>query len=404
MELSHLGQDKPAETGRHSTGYPVVAMIGAGQLARMTHQAAISLGQSVRVLAGAADEAAALVASDVHLGDYTDVATVREFVKGADAVTFDHEHVPAAVLEALAAEGVALYPPPSALVFAQDKLAMRAKVAELGLPNPQWAGIDSGDAARTFAEQHGGAIVLKAAKGGYDGKGVWLVDSPGAAAAQALTLLDKGVPVLAEERVALASEVAAVVARSPYGQVAAWPIVETVQRDGICVEVIAPAPGLSEDQAVAAQHIAITLATELGVVGVLAVEMFVTTGGELLINELAMRPHNSGHWSMDGATTDQFEQHLRAVLDYPLGATTMRAPVVVMANVLGGPDGGASMDERIHHLFAADPAIKVHMYGKQLRPGRKLGHVTAWGSDVAEVRARATAAAEYLRTGTRPTA
>jgi 5-(carboxyamino)imidazole ribonucleotide synthase len=216
-----------------------------------------------------------------------------------------------------------------------------------------------------------------------------------------------GTPLIVEELVALRRELAVVVARSPFGQVAAYPVVETVQRDGICVEVLAPAPDLPTERAVQAQELAIRIATELGVVGILAVELF-DTGTDVLINELAMRPHNSGHWTIEGARTSQFEQHLRAVLDYPLGATGLTAPVVVMANVLGGDPadahpgaGGAAMstDERLHHLFAVDPAIKVHLYGKGVRPGRKIGHVTALGDDLTEVRARAVRAAAYLRDG-----
>jgi 5-(carboxyamino)imidazole ribonucleotide synthase len=242
----------------------------------------------------------------------------------------------------------------------------------------------------------GGAwpVVLKATRGGYDGRGVWVVSS----AAEAAEVLDHGVPLIAEEWVPLVRELSAVVARSPYGQVAVWPVVETVQQDGICVEVLAPAPDLPEDRALAAQELAIRIATELDVVGVLAVELFETEDG-LVVNELAMRPHNSGHWTIDGAVTSQFEQHLRAVLDYPLGATAAVAPAVCMVNVLGGDPGGMRFDERLHHLFAAEPRAKVHLYGKAVRPGRKIGHVTVIGEDMAEVRERARAAARWLTDG-----
>jgi len=239
--------------------------------------------------------------------------------------------------------------------------------------------------------------VLKAARGGYDGKGVWVVSSVDDAADQ----LRSDTPLIAEARVPIARELAAVVARSPYGQGAAWPVVETVQRDGICVEVLAPAPGLDPERADEAQALALRIAEALGVVGVLAVELFETHSGELLVNELAMRPHNSGHWTIEGARTSQFEQHLRAVLDYPLGTTTPTAPVTVMANLLGGPDDvkPASIDERVHHCMARWPDVKIHLYGKGFRPGRKVGHVTALGTDLAEVRGRAQAAAAYLMNG-----
>ncbi|KAB1906012.1 5-(carboxyamino)imidazole ribonucleotide synthase [Micromonospora tulbaghiae] len=380
------------------TGLPVVGMVGGGQLARMTHQAAIALGQSLRVLALAPDDGAALVAADVQYGDHTDLAALRTFAKGCDVVTFDHEHVPNEHIRALTDEGVKLFPPAEALVHAQDKRVMRERLGELGAPNPAWCPVESPADLIAFGEETGWPVVLKAARGGYDGRGVWMVDDAGQAGELAATLLAGGTPLLVEERVALRRELAVQVARSPFGQVAAYPVVETVQRDGICVEVLAPAPDLPEEQAVAAQQLAIDLATALGVVGLLAVELFDTPSG-LVVNELAMRPHNSGHWTIEGARTSQFEQHLRAVLDYPMGDTSLTAPVVVMANVLGGEPGGMSIDERLHHLFADEPGAKVHLYGKQVRPGRKIGHVTVLGNDLDDVRARAARAARRLQEG-----
>ncbi|KAB1907702.1 5-(carboxyamino)imidazole ribonucleotide synthase [Micromonospora sp. AMSO31t] len=380
------------------TGLPVVGMVGGGQLARMTHQAAIALGQSLRVLALAPDDGAALVAADVQYGDHTDLAALRTFAKGCDVVTFDHEHVPNAHIRTLAEEGVKLFPPAEALVHAQDKRVMRERLGELGAPNPAWRPVETPADLLAFGGEVGWPVVLKAARGGYDGRGVWMVDDATQAAELATTLLAGGTPLIVEERVALRRELAVQVARSPFGQVAAYPVVETVQRDGICVEVLAPAPDLPEERAVAAQQLAIDLATALGVVGLLAVELFETPAG-LVVNELAMRPHNSGHWTIEGARTSQFEQHLRAVLDYPMGDTSLTAPVVVMANVLGGEPGGISIDERLHHLFAAEPGAKVHLYGKQVRPGRKIGHVTVLGSDLDDTRARAARAARWLREG-----
>ncbi|MFI2664964.1 5-(carboxyamino)imidazole ribonucleotide synthase [Micromonospora carbonacea] len=381
------------------TGLPVVGMVGGGQLARMTHQAAIALGQSLRVLAQAPDDGAALVAADVQYGDHTDLAALRTFAKGCDVVTFDHEHVPTEHIRALAAEGVKLFPPADALLHAQDKRVMRERLGELGAPNPAWRPVADPADLVAFGDAQGWPVVLKAARGGYDGRGVWPVDDAAQAAELAATLLAGGTRLIVEERVALRRELAVQVARSPFGQVAAYPVVETVQVGGICVEVLAPAPGLPEELAVAAQQLAIDLATALGVVGLLAVELFETPAG-LVVNELAMRPHNSGHWTIEGARTSQFEQHLRAVLDYPMGDTSLAAPVVVMANVLGGQPGGISIDERLHHLFAAEPGAKVHLYGKQVRPGRKIGHVTVLGDDLTDVRARAARAAHWLTEGT----
>nr|MDT0657865.1 5-(carboxyamino)imidazole ribonucleotide synthase [Micromonospora sp. DSM 115978] len=380
------------------TGLPVVGMVGGGQLARMTHQAAIALGQSLRVLALTPEDGAALVAADVRYGEHTDLAALRLFAKGCDVVTFDHEHVPAGHLRALAADGVTMHPGPDALQYAQDKRAMREKLAALGAPVPRWRPVTEPADIREFGAEVGWPVVLKAARGGYDGRGVWIADSPGPAAERVATLLAAGTALIVEERVPLRRELAVQVARSPFGQVAAYPVVETVQSDGICVEVLAPAPELPEEVALGAQKLAIDLATALGVVGLLAVELFETADG-LVVNELAMRPHNSGHWTIEGARTSQFEQHLRAVLDYPMGDTALTAPAVVMANVLGGADGGMSIDERLHHLFADEPGAKVHLYGKQVRPGRKIGHITVLGEDLTTVRSRAVRAARWLREG-----
>ena len=383
------------------TGLPVVGMVGAGQLARMTHQAAIALGQSLRILAASPDDGAALVAPDIMVGDYRSLDVLREFAAGCDVVTFDHEHVPNEHIAALAADGVEVHPGADALRYAQNKAAMRARLTDLGIACPAW--IDLSSAAHreadlaTFGEKVGWPLVLKLALGGYDGRGVWVARSPVEAAEPMATQA----PLIAEQHVPIRRELAAVVARSPYGQGAAWPVVETVQADGICVQVIAPAPDLPGDLADEAQHLALRVAAELGVTGVLAVELFETIDGTLLVNELAMRPHNSAHWTIEGSRTSQFEQHLRAVLDYPLGSTSLTAPVVVMANLLAGPDDikPASIDERVHHCMARWPDVKIHLYGKGFRPGRKVGHVTALGSDLAEVRARAAAAADYLANG-----
>ena len=379
------------------TGLPVVGMVGAGQLARMTHQAAIPLGQSLRILADSAEDGAAVIASDVVIGDYHDLDVLRSFAVGCDVLTWDHEHVPNAHIAALQADGVVVRPGPEALRYAQDKAAMRRRLTELGVPCPRWAPIASAEELAAFGDEVGWPVIVKAARGGYDGKGVWVIG----AVDEAADLLASATELIAEEKVALARELAADVARSPWGQGAVWPVVETVQSEGICVEVIAPAPGLADDLAEQAQGLALRLADELGVVGVLAVELFETTDGRLLVNELAMRPHNSAHWTIEGARTSQFEQHLRAVLDYPLGTTELTAPVVVMANLLGGPDDvePKGIDERVHHCFAHWPDVKIHLYGKGFRPGRKVGHVTALGTDLDEVRARARAAADYLSLG-----
>lgn len=386
-------------------GLPVVTMIGGGQLARMTHQAAIALGQCLRVLAADPADPAAQVSADVVLGSHDALDDLRHAAAGAVALTFDHEGVPLEHLRQLEADGVAVRPPSAALHFAQDKLAMRRRLADLGLPVPDFADL-SGDREQArarlveFGEAHDWEIVLKTVRGGYDGRGVWLLDRRDAALDVFDTHPVDRPALIAESRVAMRRELSAMIARSPFGQGGAWPVVETVQRHGQCAVVLAPAPGLDDAVAAQAQQMALRLADELGVVGVMAMELFETTDGALVVNELAMRPHNSGHWTMDGALTSQFEQHLRAVLDYPLGDTSPRAPITVMANVLGARQTPTmSMDERVHHLMARMPDAKVHLYGKGERPDRKIGHVNIVGrtDDSPEaVRERAERAAHWM--------
>ncbi|MDQ8707443.1 5-(carboxyamino)imidazole ribonucleotide synthase [Streptomyces sp. LHD-70] len=372
--------------------FPVVGMVGGGQLARMTHEAGIPLGIRFKLLSDTPQDSAAQVVSDVVIGDYRDLDTLREFARGCDVITFDHEHVPTEHLRALEADGIPVRPGPDALVHAQDKGVMRAKLDALGAPCPRHRLVTDPDDVVAFAEEGAGfPVILKTVRGGYDGKGVWFVRS----AADAADPFKAGVPVLAEEKVAFVRELAANVVRSPHGQAVAYPVVESQQVDGVCDTVIAPAPGLSEDLAGRAQELALRIAQELGVVGHLAVELFETADGQILVNELAMRPHNSGHWTQDGAITSQFANHVRAVLDLPLGDPRPRAKWTVMANVLGGdyPD----MYQAYLHCMARDPQLKIHMYGKDVKPGRKVGHVNTYGDDLDDVLERARHAVGYLR-------
>ena len=379
---------------------PALAVIGGGQLARMMAQAAVSLGVPLRLLAEGPDVSAAQVVRDPQVGDYRDLETLRSVADGCAVVTFDHEHVPTEHLHTLTAEGHACRPGPDALVHAQDKGVMRARLDALGVPSPRHRLVAGVDEAVAFAESVGGfPVVLKTTRGGYDGKGVWVVGSAGECADAFAIAGSTGVQILAEEKVDFRRELSALVARSPSGQVAAYPVVESVQRDGVCWEVTAPAPDLDESLSVEAQRIAMRVAGELDVTGILAVELFETDDGRVLVNELAMRPHNTGHWSMDGAATSQFENHLRAVLDLPLGSPAARAPWTVMVNILGGSHGAVS--ENLYggfpHVFARDPRLKVHLYGKDVKPGRKVGHVTAYGDDLDDVRERARHAAAWFR-------
>jgi 5-(carboxyamino)imidazole ribonucleotide synthase len=373
-------------------GFPVVGIVGGGQLARMTQPAAVALGVRLRVLAESPDSSAAQVVPDAPVGDHRDAAAVTAFAAGCDALTFDHEHVPTPILQSLEAAGVAVRPGSAALVHAQDKVVMRRRLTELGLPVPRWRVIRRAPDLAAFAGEVGLPLVLKTPRGGYDGKGVLAVrELP-----DADDWLARGGEdgLLAEELVPFRRELAALVARSPSGQAAAWPVVQTVQVDGICREVVAPAPGLDADLAVAATDVALAIAGNLDVVGVLAVELFETRDGRVLVNELAMRPHNSGHWTIDGSVTSQFEQHLRAVLDLPLGDPRARTRWSVMVNVLGGPY--EDLYRSYLHVMARDPAVKVHLYGKDVRPGRKVGHVTVTGDDLDACLARARHAADFI--------
>jgi 5-(carboxyamino)imidazole ribonucleotide synthase len=369
-----------------------VAVIGGGQLARMMAEPAAALGIPLRLLAEAPDVSAAQVIPDHQVGDYRDLHALTRVTAGCEVVTFDHEHVPTQHLEALSEAGVACRPGPEALVHAQDKAVMRARLWELGVPCPRNAAV----ASPAEVEAFGFPCVLKTTRGGYDGKGVWVVHSPDDCQEPIAIAEAAGVRLLAEELVDFRRELSALVVRSPSGQAAAYPVVESLQVDGICKEVVAPAPGLDAALAGEAQRLALKVAGELDVTGVLAVELFETTDGRILVNELAMRPHNTGHWTQDGAVTSQFENHLRAVLDLPLGSPAPRARWTVMVNILGGPAETGRLYDGYPHAMARDPYLRVHLYGKDLRPGRKVGHVNAYGEDLDDCLDRARHAAAWF--------
>lgn len=392
--------DTSARPHRHPGGFPLVGVVGAGQLARMMVPAATALSIGLRVLSEQPDDSAALVTAQAPLGTHTDLEALRELARDCDVVTFDHEHVPPEHLRSLEQAGAVVRPSSSALVHAQDKVVMRRRLSDLGVPCPRWAVVRRAEELQEFGDEVGWPVVLKTPRGGYDGKGVLVVDD----VEQARDWLDRvaaadgdgdHAALLAEERVGFTRELAVLVARSPMGQAAAWPVVETVQTGGICTEVIAPAPDLSPTLAAQATEAALRVAAELGVTGVMAVELFELPGDRFVVNELAMRPHNSGHWTIEGSVTSQFEQHLRAVLDLPLGDPRPRAPWTVMANVLGGTD--TELYSTYLHLLARDPGLKVHLYGKAVRPGRKIGHVTVYGDDLPSLRERARHAADFIQ-------
>ena len=399
-----------------------MAVIGGGQLARMMQEEASALGVHLRALVEAPDGSAAQVMPDAPVGRPDDAGAVHDLLQpkrgeqpqdlaAAAVLTFEHEHQDHALLQQLAAQGVSVQPSAQALLYARDKLEMRRAMTRLELPQPAWSPVSQPAEVLEFALQHGWPVVLKTPQGGYDGHGVLLVNDAaelenGEAAKWFKALADgagvggggslggaQGSCLLVEQAVNFTRELAALVARNPSGQVEAWPVVETVQVEGMCDTVLAPAPGLKPATAALAQQVAKRVASELEVTGVLAVEMFVVEGDggdQLYINELAMRPHNSGHWSQDGALTSQFEQHLRAVLDWPLGSAQLVAPTV-MVNVIGWrqetdaplPDPSS----RLAQALQLAPQAKIHLYGKQARRGRKLGHVNlslAEGQDPAQ--------------------
>lgn len=380
---------------------PRVAVIGDGQLARMMHTEAIELGLQPRVLAGSPDASAAQVFGDVQLGDYTNFDDLHATIQDASAITFDHEHVPNEFLQRLLDEGYNVEPRPQALIYAQDKLEQRRKLKELGVPVPPFAKFDSVEDAREFWKLVDGQVCVKATRGGYDGHGVWFPETLQECEQLVTDLLEKGVVLYAEEKVQFARELSAMVARNRDGEVKAWPVAESRQADGVCHIAIAPAPELPATVAKQCRDLATKIATKLDVTGVLAVELFECIGedgaSKILVNELAMRPHNTGHWTQDGCVTSQFEQHLRAVLNWPLGSVDTLEPVTVMVNTLGAEeDPQMPMERRVIEVMRRYPEAKVHLYGKSWRPGRKMGHVNVTGYDAMSTLAIAQHAAHFI--------
>lgn len=344
---------------------------------------ASELGLELRVLAESADSSARDRATAV--GDFHDLDTVLNFARDVDVITFDHEHVPHDIIVALEDAGVVVRPGSAPMTAAQDKIAMREILDGLGLPLPVWAVAETAADVTAFLAANGGRIVAKVPRGGYDGKGVAVVTD----AAQIEGWLARG-PVLLEEAVEFSRELAQLVARRPSGETSVWPVVATTQENGVCTEVTLPAPTESAGIIDLAAELGRRIATELDVTGVLAVELFETTDGRLLVNELAMRPHNSGHVTIEGSVTSQFEQHLRAICDLPLGSTASRHPWAVMVNVFG------AMDTERYDRMPDSSEVKLHNYGKAPRTGRKMGHVSATGSDLADTASRARAVAEIF--------
>jgi len=360
--------------------FPRVGIIGAGQLGRMSAAPAAALGVDLLLLAQSSIDSGAQVAEFV-VGDYHDLVQVRDFAKKCDLLTFEHELIPISVIRALESEGVKFYPTSGSFIYSQDKAAMREKLSSYQAP--KWQVVTKANEILEFP------VIAKSISGGYDGRGVWKVNSE----IELADILLENPKLLVEELIDFDFEISVMVARSPHGQAATWAPTQTVQNDGICTMTIAPAPDLTEALGQQAQQMALNIAAEIKLVGVMAVEMFVK-GDQLFINELAMRPHNSGHWTIDGSVTSQFEQHLRAILDLPLGDTSMTAKYAVMGNVLGGDK--QDMYRPYLHLLARTPKLKVHQYRKEVKPGRKIGHVTLLGENLVELTTEVQHAIDYM--------
>jgi len=346
----------------------------------MSAAPAAALGIDLLLLAQSANDSGAQV-SNFEVGDYRDLAQVREFAQKCDLVTFEHELIPISVIRALESEGVKFYPTSESFIYSQDKAAMREKLANYLAP--KWQVVTNAAEILEYP------VIAKSISGGYDGRGVWKVNSE----SELASVLQNNPKLLVEELIDFDFEISVMVARSPHGQAATWTPTQTVQSEGICTMTIAPAPDLSESLGQQAQLMALSIAAEIKLVGVMAVEMFVK-GDQLFINELAMRPHNSGHWTIDGSVTSQFEQHLRAILDLPLGDPSMTAPFAVMGNILGGEK--TDMYRPYLHLMARNPELKFHQYKKEVRKGRKIGHVTAIGKNILELTELVEHARDYM--------
>ena len=361
-------------------GFPRVGVIGAGQLARMMVAPAAALGIDLLLFAQSESDSGAQICEHV-VGDYRDSAALLKFAASVDVITFEHELVPLSAIRALESAGHVVRPSSSTFIYSQSKAKMRERLSAFSAP--KWQVVAKASEVKDFP------IIAKAISGGYDGRGVWKVESEKDLA----EILSHTAPLLIEELINFDCEIAVMVARSPHGQAATWAPTQTVQEDGICTMTITPAQEISEAVALQAQQIALAIAEEVSLIGVMAVEMFVQ-GEKLFINELAMRPHNSGHWSIDGAVTSQFEQHLRAVLDLPLGDTTLKSAYVVMGNILGGEK--ADMYRPYLHLMARNPDLKVHQYRKEVRKGRKIGHVTMVGENLLQLVEDVQHARDYM--------
>ncbi len=371
-----------------------IGIFGGGQLAQMLTQAAISLGLELVIFERAANSPAGRYTRHEVVGPWEDASLLARFAAQCDLVSLENEFVDAHILTALESQGLPVYPTAATVALVQDKLTQKQRIAAAGLAVPPLRALNTPDEVSVAAAELGWPLVLKARRNGYDGYGNATLHGPEQIAAAWSRLSAGGSPLMAEAWVPFSRELAVMVARSRSGEERVYPVVETVQRNHICHLVRAPAT-LSPAEAAAAADLALKAVRAVDGIGIFGVELFELPDGQVLYNEMAPRPHNSGHYTIEGCRTSQFENHLRAILDWPLGLTEMIAPAAVMVNLLGRRSGPIS--PKVLRPALAIPGAHLHLYGKlEARVGRKLGHVTALGSSLAEAEASACQAADLV--------
>jgi len=378
--------------------YPVrLGIIGGGQLARMTAIAALPLGVDVVVLEKNAPSPAARLSPDSMVGDWSDAGTLIKFAERCDVVTLENEFVDAAALAVLEQAWHKVFPGAGCLALTQDKLKQKQALQNAGLAVPKFRAVASLAEIIAAAGDFGWPLVLKTRRNGYDGKGNFTLNSETDIPAGWQALGGGRNDLMVEAFFPFVKELAVIVTRGRDGTTAVYPVVETIQRNHICHLVKAPAP-VADDLARNAAALARKAVESVGGVGSFGVEMFLSATGEIVINELAPRVHNSGHYTIEACDCSQFENHVRAVLGWPLGNPRMVAPAAVMVNLLGREK--ASGQPRGLEKALRLSGVRVHVYGKMASgPGRKMGHVTVLGNSVENAQVIAERAAQEIGFG-----
>lgn len=369
-----------------------LGIVGGGQLGRMLTPPALEMGYTVTVLDPTPDCPASLVGAHQIVGGLKDEAATRELAQGSSIITFEIEHINAMVLAQLAAEGFNVQPSPEMLRRINDKLAQKQMLRNAGIPVADFLELRDAQDAFGVETEFGYPFVLKTRRGGYDGRGNVVVNAPVDVVAALWRFGDA--PLYAERMVSFEKELAVIAARSQTGDIATYPVVQTIHKDNICHTVLAPAP-IEEDSITEAEDIAYNTMKLLNGAGVFGIELFLTADGRVLVNEIAPRVHNSGHFSIEACLTSQFEQHIRAVSGLPLGDPEMRVPAAVMVNILGDRTGTAQVTGLHEALRVLQTSI--HIYGKkETKPQRKMGHITSTGNDLNTALMRANTARSVL--------